>query len=278
VSIPTTSQSGKHRVKFKYVNKRMKLEMSREFTFDVVNDGNWEGMTVRDSLQKKYRKVLVLQNGRECSPLKLSKYEGTKDTYMHATHRVNDRNTDFVNYGSVENLAVGSYGQEKRTLIKFDLSKFPKKTVVAEAYLQMYLYSWPGRGGLGKGTFEAYQVLKPWSAGKCSGSRWVKPPINEGEASWNCNQHPNKWTKGGCGEPGADRAGSPMHAETVDKKKKIWVTWKIDPKVVKEWIDNPSKNHGILLTNKGRQGTFRSSDFHDKGMRPRLVLAIKSGI
>lgn len=279
MSIPTTAVTGRHRILFTYVNKRKNFDLSREFTFNVVNDGTWNDTTVRDRMKARHGQVAVLQHGMPSGIAGVGAYGGASDTYMHATHKVGDRNTDFVNYGTTENLAVGNYGQEKRALIRFDLSKLPKKAVVGEAALQMYLYGWAGRGN-GSATFEVYEVLKPWAEGRGNGSRWVKQPVLPNEASWKCGRHPARWSKPGCGGPGEDRSASPMSTASVNRKIKLWVTFKLDPKLVNRWIADPAKNHGVLLAvmKGGRHADFRSSNFEDAGMRPRLVLGFKSGV
>ena len=276
MSIPTIAVTGKHRVLFTYVNKRRNFELSREFTFNVVNDGSWKDTTVIDALRRKGRTVAILQQGVPCRELGTESYTGAGDTYLHATHRVADRNSDFVNYGSIPVLHAGSYGQEARSLLRFDLTGVPKKAVVAEAYLQVYLYNWGGRGN-GKASFEAYEVLKPWAAGR-GVSLYVKDKVLPDEASWKCNKHPTPWAKPGADAPGTDRAGAAMSAFDVAGKTKLWVTLELDPEVVGRWIAEPGRNNGVLLVGRGRQADFRSAEFEDPPFRPRLVIGFSSGV
>lgn len=284
LNIPSTARTARHRLHILYVNDRLKMKVRKDLYFNVNNDGAWKTDPLIEAVRAKYPTVLIVQNGRPCEPLGIRRYAGAHDTYMHATHRVPDRNTDFVSYGGLTYLSIGPYGQVMRTLIKFDLSRIPAAGRPKEAYLQIYLCSKPGRFGGRAPEIEAFEVLKEWGAGRGDGSRWRKDPVLPGEASWLCNRRPTKWHVGGCGAPGRDRSEKAVGHGPALKGSKGWATIRLEAKLIRKWIENPASNHGLLLVDKNEgknaQGSakYRSSEFEDAVMRPRLILAMSSAI
>jgi len=278
LAIPSWSATARHRLNFHYVNKRLKMDVTKDIYFNVVNDGSWKVRPLLERLEKAHPSVTTLQNGVPCPQLDITGYKGAADTYMHATHNVKDRNSDFVNYGAVTQLQIGTYGQAKRVLIRFDLHNVPAASPVKEAYLQLYSHAGPGRRPSGP-AIAAYDVLKPWGAGKAMGNRWRKPYVLPGDATWVCNQHPTKWDSPGCSTPGKDRSAKPVGSAEKPKGFKNWVTVKLDPKFVQRWIDEPKTNRGVMLMDAkegvkgGGAAYYRACDFEDPNMRPRLVLA-----
>jgi hypothetical protein len=277
VSIPTFAQTAKHRINLKYVNKRMSFDIEGDFYLNVVNDGSWKTHPVIEAMKKAHPAVVVLQQGVECSSLGIKSYDGCADTCYISKHRVSDRNNDFVNYGSAEYLAVGKYSLHNRALVRFDLKDVPESAKAAQACLQIYMFGKRRPSGM-----LAYEVLKPWGEGRGTGSRWIKKPVMEGEASWLCHQYPSKWAEGGCSAPGKDRSDNPVGEATPVEGEKGWASITIDPKLVKRWIEKPETNLGLLLTDKtesnGSECRYRSREFEDSGMRPRLVVAFSRGV
>jgi len=273
VSIPTKAVTGRHNITFTYVNKRLNLELPRTFTFDVVNEGSWDDTSVQDALRRRGLRVAVVQQGMPCGALGMGRYDSTGDTYLHATHPVGDRNADFVNFGARDVLHAGKYGQEYRSLVRFDLASARKGTRIVAAYLQVYLYGWGG-GRPGRGTFEAYEVLVPWSTGRGT-SLYSKDKVLPGEASWLASAHPGKWRVPGCGAPGVDRRAQPISTASVDRATKVWVTLELDADLVARWLDDPGRNFGVLLLGHGGRADFRASEFGDAPFRPRLVLGYR---
>ena len=278
--MPSFAKTGRHRLHISYKNTRTRpaIDVSKDLYFNVVNDGSWEDTTVLETATKKYPSVVVLQPGRPCPALGIESYAGVSDTYIHATHRVPDRNTDHCNYGTLAVIRIGSYGQEQRTLMRFELRKVPTDCEVAAAWLQLYLADWPGpeaRKNRCSSAFTAYDVLKDWTAGRGNGSRWRKDPVIKGEASWLCHAYPSKWAKPGCGEPGVDRSAEPVGQTAKQRKRKCWVTIPLDAAMVSRWVAEPKTNRGVMLAGSGNAGQFHSSEYEDPSMRPRLILAFK---
>jgi len=216
-----------------------------------------------------------------CPPLAVNPYKGASDTYMLSTHNVPDRNQDFVNFGGLTYLSIGTYGQVNRTLVKFDLSGVPPAADVKEAHLQIYLHSMPGRHPTPP-EIAAFEVLQDWGAGRALGNRWLKDHVLPGEATWQCDRHPTKWAAAGCGAAGKDRSAEAVGLGPRPKGKKGWVTVTLDAEMVQRWIRDPASNRGVLLQdrNEGGKGSgcanYRSTEFEDPHQRPRLVLAFAS--
>jgi hypothetical protein len=284
-NIPSFARTGRHRLGISYVHTKLKLDLRKDLYFHVVNDGSWDDSTVLDEAAARYPVVAVLQAGRGCEVLGIARYAGAADTYMHATHRVPDRNSDYANYGSLAMLRAGRYGQEQRSLLRFDLGQVPGKAVVGAAWLQLYLADWPG-GERGRRTsrsrFVAYEVLKGWLAGRGTGNRFwhnkKNPPVVKGEASWQHHSYPGRWAQAGCGKGGADRSDRPIGQSPEVRKFGQWVTIPLAEAVVARWIADPSANRGLVLLGTRASGVFHSSDFEDPAMRPRLILGFESGL
>ena len=283
LNIPSWAKTARHRLRMHYVNKRLKMDVRKDFFFRVVNDGSWRKSPLLKRLRSTFPMVVTLQNGVPCPGLKITAYKGAADTYMHATHRVPDRNSDFVNYGGLTMLMVGTYGQVKRTLVRFELGNMRPASPVKEAYLQLYYYASPGRHPKAP-EMVAYDVLKDWGAGKAMGNRWRTDHVAAGDATWLCHQHPTRWSAPGCGAPGKDRSPKPVGTGLPFKAKKGWATLRLDPALVQRWIDKPKTNRGVLVQDpeEGRKGSrcgyYRSGEFEDPQMRPRLVVAFSSKV
>lgn len=259
------------------MNQRLNFEISRDFYLNVVNDGSWKTHPVIEAMKKRYSAAALLQNGTACEPLGLKAYEGCADTWIYSPHSVADRNAAHVNFGVVDHLSIGRYALASRALLRFDMKSVPKGAKVGSACVQLYMFERRRAPEL-----EAYEVLKAWGAGRGVGDIYFRPPVMDGEASWNCHQHPSKWEEGGCGAAGKDRSEKPVGASQPFGEARGWVTIDIDPKLVQRWIDDAGSNLGLLVKHKteadGTECKYRSADFDDVGMRPRLVIGFTGGV
>lgn len=277
-NIPTTARTGRHRLHMSYVNTRLGMEVHRDLFFHVVNDGSWAACPQLDAAKVKYPSVVVLQQGRACEQLSINSYAGVQDTHMIAVHRVPDRRADHCNFGGVVQMRIGTYGQDLRGLIAFDLNNVPDDAEVAEAHLQLYTWQFLGRQRPGAATkVTAYEVLKPWGGGVGNGSRYARPVIRKGEASWQCSSYPTEWAEWGCEAPGVDRSAEPV-GSSAKTATKAWVSIPLDAAMVTRWVRAPKTNHGVLLLGAGYAGSYHSSEYEDPAMRPRLILAFRKPI
>ncbi|MDP7253413.1 MAG: DNRLRE domain-containing protein [Planctomycetota bacterium] len=275
MSIPSWAESVQHRIKVSYTFKKHGLSFEKELFFDVKNQGNWGRDETAEELAKQYPSTVILQNGLPSPELGMESYDGTEDTYMYSTHPVSDRNTDFVNYGKCDHLLLGRYAYKHRSLMRFDLSSIPTEVKVARAVMKIYIYRKRGKGPTG----QAYEVLKKWDAGRGPGSRWVKQPVMNGEATWLCSSYPQKWDKPGGDGTGTDRSGTPVSIASAPRTNKQWIAFELPKELVQRWIARPDSNLGLMLIDKdeakGYSSSFRSTEFYDIPFRPKLVLAFE---
>lgn len=305
MSVPSRIPPGRHQIQVRWSHKGKKLP-TKVFTFDVENPDYGKPVVDADAeaFKKKFRAatVVVLQRGKPVKQWGGKEYAGCVDAKMTSTHRVSDRNHDWVNYGGTDSLSVGQYGQNQRTLIRFDLAKIPSHATIEAAFLKLRSDRAPGRGGKGRqqGKY-AYKVLRPWGAGIGNGSRWdrKKGKVRAGECSWKTARHPEAWGAQGCDKPGVDREEKPLAAsfwEGMQKDRrgnatplvKVWVKWDIT-RAVREWVAKPKTNHGLLLAVKEGEGSdlsyadkvarkavhYRSSDYFDPIFRPKLIVVYR---
>lgn len=126
---------------------------------------------------------------------------------------------------------------------------------------------------------DVFRVLRPWG----EGMGVVGDAPGQGEASWTFSAYPERWSV-----PGA--AGVPNEYAAPDRDSIALVRFKTISRVgykmvlssfdfvriVREWIKQPSSNHGILL--QAVDESFRevmnvaSREHKDMSFRPKLVV------
>lgn len=270
-NVPTYAVTGRHRLNLSYVHQKLGIKLEKDLYFDVVNDGKDYDSAALSRMLATYPTVIVLQNGMPAKDLGIQSYDGTSDTYIMAPHKVPDRSKDASNFGASPILSLGAYGQENRTLIRFDVAKVPANAVLAEACLELYAAHRPES----KGAFApaAYEVLKDWAAGK-----GVAKKAGAGEVTWQSSASPKPWDKPGCGEPGSDRSTDAVGKDGVFGGVGTWFSLPLDKAVVMRWFKDPASNRGLILDAFGNRRTdFHPSEFVDSAMRPRLILGFSEG-
>ena len=281
-NIPSYAKQGRQRLNLTYVHAQLKINLSKEFTFSVQNDGSWDRNAVLDRLATNCQTVIVLQSGRPVKDLGFASYDGVRDTYMMSPHPVPDRRADHCNFGKDVKICVGVYGTENRALVAFDLSRVPKNAVLAEAHLQLYAVAKAGGRGASV-TPAAFEVLKPWTEGRGHADFYLSTnAIRAGETAWQWNLNPQTWSQGGCGDPGKDRSAESIGESARIRETRMWADIPLATNVVARWIKDPASNNGLILVDpQASRGDirvdFHSSEFEDPAMRPRLILAFSSG-
>jgi len=280
VSVPSDARNGKHFIRLQYKDEKNGTADRKELSFLVKNEGGWDRDATAEALKAQHPAVVLLQDGLPCPELGIGKYDGLKDTYLYSTHPVEDRNSDYVNYGACDYFFIGKYAYKHRAMFKIDLSAIPKDAVVEQACLKLFIFDKRGKGP----TIEAFEVLKDWNPGRGVGMwaprgvKWVA----DGEASWLCNAHPAKWDRPGCDAPGSDRSEKPVGAAQAPAANKTWVQVDLDKEVVQRWIRDPAANRGLILIDRNEMGdfssSFRSCEYADPPFRPRMVLAFSKGV
>jgi hypothetical protein len=169
-------------------------------------------------------------------------YSGVEDTSL-------DSWLPGENYGAHVDMRL-RHDALKRPLIKFDLSQYlPYGSTIVEATLSLWLHSAPGDPI----DAHVYRVNRHWE---------------EMTATWD-----SPWQSGGCDAIPGDREGTLAAAARL-RYTEMWVAWDVTG-LVQEWVSGAAANEGVLVLGTGevyRQIYFRSSDFHNKGQRPALMV------
>jgi len=172
-------------------------------------------------------------------------YAGTSDTTISSWDQTG-------NTGSTGELALRT-GDQKSVLLRFDYSSLPKGAVVHEAILELYAYA-----GSHPVTLRAYRVLRPWA---------------ENQATWRAPMTGLLWNVVGCNGIGTDREADPAVESTLDAIN-TWAVWDVTD-LVRDWVDDPSTNQGVLLKASGEVATeyrFASSEYWNAAQAPRLTI------
>jgi hypothetical protein len=74
LNIPSWAKTARHRLALRYVNKRLKMDVSKDLFFRVVNDGSWRKSPLLERLQAACPMVVTLQNGVPCPELNVTGY------------------------------------------------------------------------------------------------------------------------------------------------------------------------------------------------------------
>ena len=167
-------------------------------------------------------------------------YAGTRDTYIY------DVSPDTPRGSETTMVQDKNTGDERRSLLLFDLSAIPGRAVILSAELQFYVDT-EGQG------FNMYRMLEPWDEATVTfnsiGGRHFAPDDNDAESSVNAN-----W-------PGDDGYTGfifvPVPAATVQ-----------------DWIDGTLPNNGWLMiathADDGQQ--LRTRESATPADRPKLVV------
>lgn len=172
--------------------------------------------------------------------------------YLGCADAVIDADAPLDNSGAEPFLEVRGGRDERRTLLRFDISEVPAGAAVAEACLWLYVMA--GHEG---DAVEVCAVNKPWQEGA-----GVTSPINgcngrtalAEEVTWkNTGRDGVVWTS-----PGGDvdsRAACTLQLETTAPEGD-WVSCNITA-LVRRWIDSPETNCGMLLKAAGSSVSAR---------------------
>ncbi|MEA2069383.1 MAG: DNRLRE domain-containing protein, partial [Verrucomicrobiota bacterium] len=181
------------------------------------------------------------------------------------------------NYGGSEILSVGALSEAVKinALMRFTgLFDLSGETVV-DATLRLYNYNFVNQTG--DVTIDVYEVAAAngdWVEGTALGI------VQTGSTDWRFKvQNTEEWAGGrnGCGVAGTDYVTNLVgRAVSIDTTAE-WVEFTLGASVVQNWIDNPTQNHGLLLTAPGAVageiGYFRSSESASSG--PELVVEVE---
>jgi hypothetical protein len=159
-------------------------------------------------------------------------------------------------------LLVGADGM-KKGLLKFDVSVLPTDAEVISATLSLRSATHQSVGDM---TVKCYGIKRPWELS---------------EATWTNATQTTQWEVPGCGGP-SDRDLEPADSVLVTADGTTY-TWDVTT-LARQWVANPSTNHGILFEGEGAgtgYWTFSSSDLAESPpywyhrLRPKLEIAAK---
>lgn len=207
----------------------------------------------------------------------LESYDGVEDTFLYAPSSVAN-----INYGKHQalNAGINRWKEHYVSLIRFDLSAFPREADVVAASLWLYDASkeWPKRD-----LVMDIQAISPanreWSEGPGVG---VREPV-EGTVCWNFRQYDKaKWA----GQPGLRKAEvdylmPPLASVEVKAGHEGWVEFPLHTEVVQAWLGLPGTNAGMRAFPLGAREAgdvmyFPSSDVvAEASRRPKLVLQLE---
>jgi hypothetical protein len=159
-------------------------------------------------------------------------------------------------------LLVGADGT-KKGLLKFDVSVLPTDAEVISATLSLRSATHQSVGDM---TVKCYGIKRPWDLS---------------EATWTNATQTTQWEVPGCGGP-SDRDMEPADSVLITADGRTY-TWDVT-NLARQWVANPSTNHGILLEGEAAgtgYWTFSSSDLAETPpywyhrLRPKLEIAAK---
>jgi hypothetical protein len=195
---------------------------------------------------------LWLQNRSTAAP-GYPVYSGTSDTYLSTW------DSPPVPRGS-DGLLATRYDNQKRPLIKFDLSQvIPTGSQVRSATLWLYVYS---RATNPTGTIDAwlYRVNRHWE---------------ELSATWPQAQTGVSWQTAGCDGVPADRDGAFVAGRKLPLSSGVWVDWNVTA-IAQIWVNNPQTSEGVLMLldqNVYNYYEFYSSNSTKVDWRPKLQIS-----
>lgn len=174
------------------------------------------------------------------------------DTYLRFSNPT-------FNYGASTNFCADTTGDDRRILLRFDLSAVGAATVT-DATLRL----WTGTSVNDYSTqlYTAYQMLETWSEGAQAATAGV--------ASWNQARANTAWTTAGAGLGSRDDTALGSFTPAVIDTE---YTVSIDPAVINGWVADPASNHGLVILSAGADGAcFYSSEHANAGKRPSLTV------
>jgi hypothetical protein len=166
-----------------------------------------------------------------------------------------------------------------RTLIRFDVSLLSDASKAANVFLELTGFQHSTDPTEFTATYDLYRVLRPWGEG--NGLEGKFPTA--GEVSWSYSAFPAQWSLPGVrhasdSDPLADREATLLASHNITNAlgSRVRLSSRALREVVKDWIDDPSSNHGLVLI--ARDEAFQhvvnlaSRDHVDPWVRPRLVV------
>jgi hypothetical protein len=174
-------------------------------------------------------------------------YTGTSDTYIEAYETG-------VNHGSEEQMTL-SNGGNRTPLLRFSLSGVPSGIVVKAAQLSLSTtYRW---GSATTMSTALHRLLRSWEANQAT---WLNAAAGQ------------PWASPGAFGEGQDLDASPSAQREMSAYPATY-SYNVSG-LVRDWLDNPPSNYGMLLRGSGGSCNFKvgSSENVQPNIRPKLVI------
>jgi hypothetical protein len=194
-------------------------------------------------------------------------YSGTTDAVLKDDP---DAAVANANFGTASSDTLGSVllstaFYERRLIIRMNISSITSCSAVVSARLSIHVAP-PAPDSL---TLEAHLVnmvsWKQWIEGSGGTATGVSWSTIDGSVPWQV------W--------GGDFYTSPIDEQTVSGDSVV--TFSLSPKLVLEWIQHPSSNHGMIIktadVSRARSTTVFEREFVGGARRPRLEIAYLPG-
>jgi hypothetical protein len=163
-----------------------------------------------------------------------------------------------LNYGGSARMCSDTTTDDRRILLRFDVSSLPVGAEIASATVRL----WTGTltNDLSPQTYSAYQVLEAWDEGA--------EIATAGSASWNERQPGVAWTVAGAG---SGSRGDVVMGSFVPAANDTEYDLELDPELVAGWTDDRFSNFGIVIVGAGSDGAcFATTESPDPGKHPIL--------
>jgi hypothetical protein len=181
-------------------------------------------------------------------------YQGCTDTFV-------DRWYPTMNYATKDRLVVRQ-GDNRSTLIRYDLRALPPTSNVISAQLHLYVQYRSGPHPL---PVKIYGIARPWTIDKVTYQRASRA---------------RAWNVEGINGLGSDLVAPPLDERTLNAQGR-WITFDVT-RMAQTWVKNPEYNHGLVIKANGGTAVeyqFASSDWQTaSGLRPRLVISWEGGV
>jgi hypothetical protein len=178
-------------------------------------------------------------------------YDDIEDTFL----RLSDPT---FNYGGRERMCTDTTTDDRRMLLRIDVSALPAGAEVVAADLHLWTGTLASDPSVQ--TCSIYQMLESWDEGD--------EDTAVGTASWNERKSDTAWTVEGAGVGSrADQVMGSFVPAAFDTEYVI----PVEPALIQDWIDDPAGNFGVAIISAGSDGgCFETTEYSVEAKRPSL--------
>ncbi len=207
------------------------------------------GCSITDDLALSESSSAVTASFRNAS----GGYSGTIDGIITSQGGGNGARDFTSTTGLIANVTAGPY--EAEALIRFTNLSLPAGATVTSASVTLTFEDWYGGNVL-----RGYYVVPSWVSSS---------------VGWTHRDSTNLWNTAGAKGSGSDRSATEAFSDTSwTASGDVVKTYTLDPSVVQDWVDTPSTNNGLILTNTVSDKFLRvhTSESSTESKRPLLTV------